>query len=93
MDNWTLLVSMLFCHFAKTSSLRDISYGLRSATRNLNHLGIENRSNYNSTFKRITKLNDISMVCIEFSRLYWTEFIHENSFILMVRKSILQTSK
>ena len=31
---------MLFCHFAKSTSVRDISNGLRSATGNLNHLGI-----------------------------------------------------
>jgi hypothetical protein len=31
---------MLFCQFAKSTSLRDISNGLRSATGNLNHLGI-----------------------------------------------------
>lgn len=39
-DSWTHLVSMLFCQFAKSQSLRDISYGLKSATGNLNHLGI-----------------------------------------------------
>lgn len=38
--SWTHLVSMLFCQFAKSSSVRDISNGLRSATGNLNHLGI-----------------------------------------------------
>lgn len=38
--SWTHLVSMLFCHFAKSQSVRDISNGLRSATGNLNHLGI-----------------------------------------------------
>ena len=27
-DSWTHLVSMLFCQFAKSQSLRDISYGL-----------------------------------------------------------------
>ncbi|MCB4235340.1 DUF4372 domain-containing protein [Kaistella anthropi] len=32
---------MLFCHFAKSTSVRDISNGLRSATGNLNHLGIK----------------------------------------------------
>jgi hypothetical protein len=32
---------MLFCQFAKSTSVRDISNGLRSATGNLNHLGIE----------------------------------------------------
>jgi hypothetical protein len=40
-SSWTHLVSMLFCQFAKSLSLRDISNGLRSATGNLNHLGIQ----------------------------------------------------
>jgi hypothetical protein len=39
-NSWTHLVSMLFCQFAKIQSVRDISNGLRSATGNLNHLGI-----------------------------------------------------
>ena len=39
-SSWTHLVSMLFCQFAKSQSVRDISNGLRSATGNLNHLGI-----------------------------------------------------
>src|SRR5690606_31257729 len=39
--SWTHLVSMLFCQFAKSMSVRDISNGLRSATGNLNHLGVE----------------------------------------------------
>lgn len=39
-DSWTHIVSMLFCHFAKSTSVRDISNGLRSATGNLNHLGV-----------------------------------------------------
>ena len=34
------MVSMLFCQFAKSQSVRDISNGLRSATGNLNHLGV-----------------------------------------------------
>lgn len=38
-NSWSHLVSMLFCHFAKSQSLRDISNGLKSATGNLNHLG------------------------------------------------------
>jgi hypothetical protein len=41
MSSWTHLVSMLFCHFAKSTSVRDISNGLRSATGNLNHLGLK----------------------------------------------------
>lgn len=40
-NSWTHLVSMLFCQFAKSTSVRDISNGLRSATGNLNHLGID----------------------------------------------------
>ena len=39
-NSWTHLVAMLFCQFAKSQSVRDISNGLRSATGNLNHLGI-----------------------------------------------------
>jgi hypothetical protein len=40
-SSWSHLVSMLFCQFAKSQSVRDISNGLRSATGNLNHLGID----------------------------------------------------
>jgi len=40
-DSWSHLVSMLFCQFAKSQSVRDISNGLRSATGNLNHLGLK----------------------------------------------------
>lgn len=39
-SSWDHLVSMLFCQFANSSSLRDISNGIRSATGNLNHLGV-----------------------------------------------------
>lgn len=39
--SWTHLVAMLFCQFANSQSVRDISHGLRSATGNLNHLGID----------------------------------------------------
>lgn len=39
-DSWTHLVSMLFMQFANATSLRDITNGLRSATGNLNHLGL-----------------------------------------------------
>lgn len=46
--SWTHLVSMLFCQFAKSQSVRDISNGLRSATGNLNHLGV-NRAPSKST--------------------------------------------
>jgi len=39
--SWSHLVCMLFCQFAKSTSVRDISNGLRSATGNLNHLGVD----------------------------------------------------
>jgi len=39
--SWTHLVAMLFCQFAKSQSVRDISNGLCSAKGNLNHLGID----------------------------------------------------
>jgi hypothetical protein len=38
--SWSHLVSMLFCQFTNSQSIRDISNGLRSATGNLNHLGM-----------------------------------------------------
>jgi hypothetical protein len=40
LDSWTHFISMVFCQFFKSNSLRDIANGLRSATGNLNHLGI-----------------------------------------------------
>jgi hypothetical protein len=40
-NSWTHIVAMLFCQFAKSQSVRDISNGLRSATGNLNHMGIQ----------------------------------------------------
>lgn len=40
-NSWTHLVSMLFCQFSKSQSVRDISNGLRSATGNLNHFGVD----------------------------------------------------
>ncbi len=42
-NSWTHLVSMLFCHLARANSLREISNGLKSATGNLNHLGINHK--------------------------------------------------
>ncbi len=47
-NSWTHLVSMLFCQFAKSQLVRDISNGLRSATGNLNQPGI-NKSPSKST--------------------------------------------
>ena len=41
LDSWTHFVSMIFAQFSKSNSVREISNGLRSATGNLNHLGIK----------------------------------------------------
>jgi len=56
-DSWTHLVSMLFCQFAKSQSVRDISNGLRSATGNFNHLGI-NKAPSKSTVSYQNKHRD-----------------------------------
>ena len=39
-NSWTQLVTMLFCQFSKLNPLRDICNGLKSASGNLNHLGV-----------------------------------------------------
>lgn len=39
-NTWSQLISMTFCQFSCCDSVRDISNGLKSATGNLNHLGI-----------------------------------------------------
>lgn len=39
-DTRSHLISMVFCHLGKVSSLRDISNGLRSIGGNANHLGV-----------------------------------------------------
>ena len=63
-DTWSQLVSMIFCQFANSTSVRDISNGLKSATGNLNHLGIreapskptvayQNRHRSSNVFKEI----------------------------------------
>lgn len=41
-NSWTHFIALIFCQFSKSNSLRDIANGLRSATGNLNHLGIAN---------------------------------------------------
>lgn len=40
MNSWTHFISSIFCQFSNSNSLRDIANGLRSATGNLNHLGL-----------------------------------------------------
>ena len=65
-NRWTHLVSMLFCHFAKSTSVRDISNGLRSATGNLNHLGV-NRAPSKSSISYQNERRDADL----FKELYY----------------------
>jgi hypothetical protein len=70
-DSLTHLVSMLFCHFAKSTSVRDISNGLRSATGNLNHLGIA-RAPSKSTISYQNKRRDADL----FKEFYYSLLKH-----------------
>jgi hypothetical protein len=65
-NSWTHLVSMLFMQLAGASSLRDISNGLRSATGNLNHLGV-GKAPCKSTLSYINKHRSYQV----FSDLYF----------------------
>lgn len=65
--SWTHLVSMLFMQMAGTTSLRDISNGLRSATGNLNHLGVT-RAPCKSSLSYINKHRNHEL----FKDLYFT---------------------
>jgi hypothetical protein len=69
-SSWTHLVSMLFCQFAKSQSVRDISNGLRSATGNLNHLGVQ-RAPSKSTISYQNKHRDW-----ELFRSYYFELLN-----------------
>ncbi len=60
-NSWTHFVSMLFCHFGKAHSLRDISNGLRSITSNANHLGIMDRIPSRSSLSYINEHRDWQM--------------------------------
>ena len=39
-DAWSHFVTMVFCQFSKSNSLNDVCNGMRSATGDLNHLGV-----------------------------------------------------
>ncbi|WP_461637532.1 DUF4372 domain-containing protein [Labilibaculum euxinus] len=69
-DSWTHLVSMLFCQFAKSQSVRDISNGLRSATGNLNHLDIQ-RAPSKSTVSYQNKNRDWTIFRDYYYQLLW----------------------
>ena len=70
-SSWTHLVSMLFCQFAKSQSVRDISNDLRSATGNLNHLGVH-KAPSKSTISYQNKNRDWTL----FKDYYYQLFSH-----------------
>lgn len=47
-DAWTHFVTMLFCQFSKSNGLREVCNGMKSATGNLNHLGLRKGMNKSS---------------------------------------------
>ena len=69
-DTWSHLVSMIFCQFANSTSVRDISNGLKSATGNLNHLGIKEAPSkstvsYQNGHRCSSVFRDIYYCCLE----------------------------
>jgi hypothetical protein len=57
-NSWTHLVSMLFCHFSKAQSIREITNALMSITGNLNHLGIQGKTPKKSSLSYINATRD-----------------------------------
>lgn len=68
-DTWSQLISMVFCQFSNCDSVRDISNGLKSATGNLNHLGIS-RAPSKSTVAYQNAHRDSTVFRDIFYRLY-----------------------
>ena len=70
-DTWSQLVSMIFCQFANSTSVRDISNGLRSATGKLNHLGIREAPSkstvaYQNRHRGSSVFREIYYACLEY---------------------------
>lgn len=70
-NTWSQFVSMVFSQFSGCDSVRDISNGLKSATGNLNHLGI-NRAPSKSTVAYQNAHRDSSV----FRDIYYSLFQH-----------------
>lgn len=54
-NSWTHLVSMLFLHFSRATSLREVTLGLLSTSGNLVHLGITEKCPTKSSLSYINK--------------------------------------
>ncbi len=70
-NTWSQFISMVFCQFSGRDSVRDISNGLKSATGNLNHLGI-NRAPSKSTVAYQNANRDSSV----FREIFYLLFQH-----------------
>lgn len=79
-NSWTHLIAMLFAQFGNCQSLRDISNGLRSATGNLNHLGVH-RAPSRSTISYINAHRDWKL----FRDLYFKLLKHFNVKVNRIR--------
>jgi hypothetical protein len=60
-NSWTHLITMLFCHFSKSQSIREITNGLLSISGNLNHLGIQGKCPSRSSLSYINEHRDWRM--------------------------------
>jgi hypothetical protein len=82
-DSWTHLMSMLFCHFTKSSSVRDISNGLRSATGNLNHLCVVTAPSKSSiSYQNARRDSDL------FKDFYYAILNHLGQYLKIPRKKL-----
>lgn len=79
-NSWTHLIAMLFSQFGNCQSLRDISNGLRSATGNLNHMGVL-RAPSKSTISYINAHRDWRL----FRDLYFKLLEHFNVKVNRIR--------
>lgn len=80
LDSWTHFFSMLFCHFSGADSVRTISLGLRSATGNLNHLGLQ-KAPQKSSISYLNKHRDWRL----FKDFYFALYEHLSSIYNLTR--------
>jgi hypothetical protein len=74
---------MVFCHLAKSTSIRDISNGLRSATGNLNHLGIKQAPSKSSiSYQNARRTSDL------FKDFYFTLLNHLGQHLKIKRTKL-----
>ena len=90
---WSQFVSMVFSQFSGCDSVRDISNGLKSATGNLNHLGIsrapskstvsyQNARRDSSVFRPV-KLLDSTLITLTLSIYDWAHYTTKKGAVKM----------